>query len=136
MSMNFYGIKQVGFAGSRKTANQRRFYLVPGLSLLIVLESIAACAYSAGGWRQSDKNEAMTRADYALCKGSAKETTLTLQRSEQQGFGTAGTKRPGTFNPRRDDILAIADRSNTTTLYDALLETCMVRKGYNAVGTP
>ena len=135
MRINFYGT-QTGRLGRVKKNGQSETVLVRGLSLLIVLWSLAACAYSAGGWRQSAKNEAMTRADYALCKGSAEETTLTLKRSERQGFGTAGTKRPGTFNPRRDDILAIADRSNTTTLYDALLETCMVRKGYSEVGTP
>ena len=133
--MNLCGT-QTGRPGRVKKNDRPVANLVRGLSLLLVLGSLGACAYSAGGWRQASKNEAMTRADYAICKDSAEEATLSLRRSERPGFGTTGTERPGTFNPRGDDTLAIADRSDATTLYDALVESCMVRKGYSQAGTP
>lgn len=105
-------------------------FLRRGAAGLVILTSLAACAYSVGGWRQPTKNEAMTRADYALCKERAEDATLTLRQSERPGFGTAGTNRPGTFNPRGDDPLAIADRSEASTLYETLVANCMIRKGY------
>lgn len=135
MGINLCGT-QTGRLGRVKKNDRPVANLVEGLSLLLILGSLGACAYSAGGWRQPDKNEAMTRADYTLCKDRAEETTLKLQRSERPGFGTAGTERPGTFNPRGDDTLAIADRSGATNLYSALVESCMVRKGYSQAGKP
>lgn len=133
--MNLCGT-QTGRLGRVKKNDRPAANLVQGLSLLLVLGSLSACASSAGGWRQANKNEAMTRADYAICKDRAEETTLRLRRSERPGFGTAGTERPGTFNPRGDDTLAIADRSEATNLYDALIDSCMVRKGYQQAGKP
>ncbi|MBT4741480.1 MAG: hypothetical protein HN793_09580 [Rhodospirillaceae bacterium] len=78
----------------------------------------------------------MTRADYAVCKDRAEETALKLRRAERPGYGTAGTERPGTFNPRGDDPMAISERSDASSLYDALIDGCMVRKGYSRPGAP
>lgn len=110
--------------------------LVRALATVVMLGSLAACAYSVGGWRQPTKNEAMTRADYAVCKDRAEETTLLLRRSDRQGYGTAGTERPGTFNPRGDDPMAISERSDASSLYDSLIASCMIRKGYRRPSDP
>ncbi|NKB44698.1 MAG: hypothetical protein GKS03_10520 [Alphaproteobacteria bacterium] len=117
-----------------KINGRSRGAMVRALAAIALLSSLAACAYSVGGWRQSTKNEAMTRADYAVCKDRAEETTLLMRRSDRQGYGTAGSERPGTFNPRGDDPMAISERSDASSLYDTLVDSCMTRKGYRRPG--
>lgn len=126
--------KQTGRPSAVKKNDRPAAHLARGMAVALILASLSACAYSVGGWRQATKDEAMTRADYAQCKHRAEEATLTLRKSERPGFGTTGTDRPGPFNPRGDDTLAIADRSDVSTLYDTLLANCMVRKGYRQPG--
>ncbi|MEQ9109622.1 MAG: hypothetical protein RIF37_12025 [Rhodospirillaceae bacterium] len=96
-----------------------------------LLCSLAACTASVGGWRQANKNEASTRADYAQCRKQAEETTLILRHEERPGFGTESAERPGPFNPRGDNTMAISERSDATNLQDALVASCMSRKGYS-----
>lgn len=131
--MNLCGT-QTGRSSAVKKNGRSSTVLVRALATVVLLGSLTACAYSVGGWRQATKNEAMTRADYAVCKERAEETTLMLRRSDRQGYGTAGTERPGTFNPRGDDPMAISERSDASSLYDALVAGCMARKGYSRPG--
>lgn len=115
------------------TRNPPRFARFLSCALgAMALTIITACAPSVGGWRSPVKNEASTRADYALCQNRAETTTLQLRQEERPGFGPA--ERPGTFNPRGDDTMAIADRNDATNLYDVLLSSCMTRKGYRQPG--
>lgn len=104
------------------------------LAGIVSLSALMACAPSVGGWRSPVKNEASTRADYALCKNRAEQATLRLRQAERPGFGTE--ERPGTFNPRGDNTMAIADRTDTTNLYDAFVANCMEGKGYRLPGDP
>ena len=108
--------------------------LTRALFTLAVLSGLTACAPSVGGWRQPTKNEAMTRADYAQCQDQAEAATLTLRRSERPGYGTQTANPPGTFNPRGDNTMVITEKSDSTTLYNALLANCMARKGYRQPG--
>lgn len=105
--------------------------LCKSLTFLALTFCLAACTASVGGWRQSTKDEASTRADYAQCRKQAEETTLILRREERPGFGTESVERPGPFNPRGDNTMAISERSDATNLQDALVESCMSRKGYS-----
>lgn len=124
--------KQTGRPGSVKQNDRTRSPLFAGLTAIAALSLITACAPSVGGWRSPVKNEASTRADYAQCKNRAEQTTLQMRQAQRPGFGS--DQRPGPFNPRGDDTMAIADRSDTTNLYDALLANCMSRKGYRLPG--
>lgn len=91
---------------------------------------VAACAAPSGGWQQPVKNEKLTQADYAACRQRAEESTLELNRSSRPGFGVLEPGNTGTFNPRGDNTMAIAERSDTGTLFEALVANCMTQKGY------
>ncbi len=91
---------------------------------------VAACAPSVGGWRSPVKNEASTRADYAQCRERAEQATLTQRQTDRSGYGLESARQTGVFNPRGDNTMAIADRSDTTSLYDKLVAGCMTSKGY------
>lgn len=131
--------KQTGRPG-RVKQNDRRNGLVSSVSLARLSVSVGlifaltACAPSVGGWRSPVKNEASTRADYAFCKDRAERATLNARQADRPGFGTAN--RTGTFNPRGDNTMDIAERSDTTNLYDALVVNCMAGKGYRQPGDP
>ena len=117
-----------------RTANRNNSsadILCKGVTFLALVFCLAACTTSVGGWRQSSKNEASTRADYAQCRNQAEETTLILRREERPGYGTESADRPGPFNPRGDNTMAISERSDATNLQDALVDSCMSRKGYS-----
>lgn len=126
--------KQTGRLGRVKQndnqfARPLKYAGVIGLLLLA-----AACAPSVGGWRSPVKNEASTRADYAFCKDRAERATLQARQAERPGFGTED--RPGPFNPRGDNTMEIAERSDTVNLYDTLVAGCMSGKGYRQPRSP
>lgn len=126
------GRKQTGRPGRVKQNEPGNHVLLSQVAVLGLLVTLSACAPSVGGWRSPVKNEASTRADYARCQAQAEQTTLQMRQANRPGFGT--TDRPGTFNPRGDDTMAIADRADTTNIYDALVSSCMSRKGYRQPG--
>jgi hypothetical protein len=115
------------------TARQMLILLKPCRDLLIgftMAGVVTACAAPSGGWQQPVKNEKLTQADYAACRQRAEESTLELNRSRRPGFGVLDTSSAGTFNPRGDNTMAIAERSDASTLFDALVANCMTQKGY------
>ena len=95
---------------------------------------LSACAPSVGGWRSPVKNETSTRADYAVCRSQAEESTLVRTRSDRAGYGLENESGPGPFDPRGGDPMAMAERSDTTSLYDKLVASCMTSKGYRRPG--
>lgn len=113
----------------KKNAPGNRFGLAP-LVIIAAGLSLASCAGSSGGWYQPVKNERLTKMDYAACQARAEETTLELSRSDRPGYGVLDGNRPGPFNPRDDDPMALVDRSGTAKVYEALVASCMVEKGY------
>ncbi|MDG2244582.1 MAG: hypothetical protein P8L66_13950 [Rhodospirillaceae bacterium] len=133
MELNLCGT-QTGRLSPVKKNGYPQALLSRVVATIALIGCLGACAYSLGGWRQSTKNEAMTRADYAVCKERAEDATLIMRRADRQGYGTAGTERPGTFNPRGDDPMAISERSDASSLYDSLIASCMTRKGYRQPG--
>ena len=76
------------------------------------------------------KNESLTKNDFAACQSRAEEATLELRRTERSGYGVLDEIGPGPFNPRGDNTMAIAERSDTSTLYNVLVDQCMTQKGY------
>ncbi len=96
---------------------------------------LSACAAPTGGWHHPAKNESLTKGDFAACQLRAEESTLELRRADRSGYGVLDTGGPGPFNPRGDDTMAIAERSDTSTLYNVLVDRCMTQKGYSPVGT-
>lgn len=126
--------KQTGRPGSVKQNDLCKPSLLTRLVVTLSICVVTGCAPSVGGWRSPVKNEASTRADYAFCKNRAEQATLRLRQAERPGFGS--DQRPGTFNPRGDDTMSIADRSDTTSLYDTLIINCMSGKGYRLPGAP
>ena len=125
-----FGGTQSGWPGmvKKNEADHVGWRRILGAALLVW--TLAACASAAGGWRQLAKNEALTRADFTVCKSRAEQATLELKRSERSGYGALGDSGPGPFNPRGDNTMAIAERSDTSKLYEALVASCMTRKGY------
>ena len=121
---------QSGHLGAVKKNDRRLTVWQQALAVVLAAGVLGACASSAGGWRQPVKNEALTRADFAACKTRAEEATLELRRTDRSGYGSMGSSRPGPFNPRGDNTMAIAVRSDTSTLYEALVANCMTQKGY------
>lgn len=102
----------------------------------IVIVMTAACAPSVGGWRSPVKNEASTRADYADCRARAEAATLTQRQTERTGYGLESSNQSAVFNPRGDNTMAIAERSDTSTLYDKLVASCMTGRGYRQPTAP
>ncbi len=120
--------------GNKSPARSRPPAVQFALGALALSLLVGACAPSVGGWRSPARNEASTRADYADCRAQAEEITLTQTRSDRTGYGLEGTSRPGPFDPRGDDPMAIAERSDTVSLYDRLVAGCMTSKGYRRPG--
>jgi len=100
-------------------------------ALAIASIALTACASPSGGWQQLAKNEALTQADYAACRRQAEESTLELSQSGRPGYGILNERGTGPFNPRGDDPMAIADKSGTSALFNALIANCMTQKGYH-----
>ena len=95
---------------------------------------LTACAAPTGGWHQPSRNEALTQSDYAACQARAEQATLERRRTNRQGYGLMNDSATGVFNPRGDDTMAIAERSDTSTLYNTLVARCMTQKGYQREG--
>jgi len=91
---------------------------------------LGACAAASGDWHHPARNAALTQSDYAACQADAEEATLEQRHSYRQGYGLGQSGPPGVFNPRGDNTMAIADRSDTTAIYSALVDHCMALKGY------
>jgi len=121
-----------GVKGNERTVSLIRTFSMAAITAVLV----SACAPSVGGWRSPVKNEASTRSDYAQCRDRAEAATLTQRQTERSGYGLESAGQSGVFNPRGDNTMDIADRSDTTTLYDRLVAGCMSSKGYRRPGDP
>ncbi|MFL2769519.1 MAG: hypothetical protein ACJZ9F_00770 [Rhodospirillaceae bacterium] len=100
------------------------------LTGIVLFSMLAACAAPSDGWHQPVKNEKLTQADYRSCRDQAEERTLELNSDNRSGFGVLSRGRTGTFNPRGDNPMAIAEKSDNNAIFKSLVSNCMILKGY------
>ena len=127
-TVQMQGVKENGGNGRSSQCLTKTFRnSLTGIALSSIL---ATCAAPSGGWQQPVKNEKLTQADYRSCRDQAEEATLELDSYNRAGFGVLGKGRIGTFNPRGDDPMAIAEKSGSKAIFKSLVTNCMLLKGY------